>query len=122
MDSNKKVFKILEFILQKKAENPVILELKKISHFCDYFIICSGTTERHVRAIYEDAIIFSKKNKIKIHHAENDSGGRWLLIDYFDIILHIFNEESRSFYGIERLWREAKKIRLPKSIINKLEN
>ena len=116
--SRAKVLKILSFVLGKQAQNPVIIDIKDISHFSDYFIICSGTSERHTRAIYEEAIKSSRKNKIDIHHIENDVLSRWLLVDYFDVILHVFTEEARQFYNIERLWREAKKVKLPKNILN----
>ncbi len=116
--SRAKVLKILSFVLGKQAQNPVIIDIKNISHFSDYFIICSGTSERHTRAIYEEAIKSSRKNKIDIHHIENDVLSRWLLVDYFDVILHVFTEEARQFYNIERLWREAKKVKLPKNILN----
>ena len=113
-----KALKILSFALQKKAKDPVIIDIRNLSHFCDYFILCSGTSQRHVRAIYGEVVKSSKKNKIDIHHCEDDSSSSWLLVDYFDIIIHIFTEESREFYGIERLWREAKRIRILKKILD----
>ena len=112
-----KALKILTFALQKKAENPLIIDINGLSHFCDYFVVCSGTSQRHARAIYEEVIKSSKRNKIDIHHCENDNSSSWLLVDYFDVIMHIFTEESRKFYEIERLWREAKKVRIPKNIL-----
>ena len=112
-----KALKILRFALKKKAKDPVVIDISGIAHFCDYFVLCSGTSPRHTRAIYEEIIKSSKKNNIDIHHCEEDSSSSWLLVDYFDIIVHIFTEESRKFYDIERLWREAKKVRIPKSIL-----
>ena len=105
-----KVSKILSFVISKKAKDPVVLDMKGKSYFCDYFVICSGTSERHTRAIYEEAIKLSKKSRLKIHHCEDDHLSRWLLIDYFDVVLHIFNEEARKFYKIERLWKEAERL------------
>ncbi|OPX30219.1 MAG: ribosome silencing factor [Candidatus Omnitrophica bacterium 4484_171] len=116
-----KALKILSFALGKKAQDPIIIDIRSLSHFCDYFILCSGTSQRHARAIYEEVIKSSKKNKIGIHHCENDSSSSWLLVDYYDIIMHIFTEESREFYGIERLWREAKRIRIPKKVLGNTE-
>jgi len=112
-----KALKILTFALQKKAENPLIIDINGLSYFCDYFVVCSGTSQRHARAIYEEVIKSSKRNKIDIHHCEDDNSSSWLLVDYFDVIMHIFTEESRKFYEIERLWREAKKVRIPKNIL-----
>jgi len=70
-----------------------------------------------VRAIYEAVKDKSDENKINIYHSEEDSLSQWLIIDYFDIILHIFTEEERKFYNIEHLWKEAKKVRLPRKKI-----
>jgi len=122
LEGREKALRILGFALNKKAKDPVIIDIRGLSHFCDYFVLCSGTSQRHVRAIYEEVIKFSKKNRIDIHHCENDTSSSWLLVDYFDIIMHIFTEESRKFYGIERLWREAKRIRVPKNILDNSEN
>ncbi len=108
--STEKVSKVLSFVMSKKAKDPLVLDMRGKSYFCDYFIICSGTSERHTRAIYEEAIKLSKKNRLKIHHCEDDHLSRWLLIDYFDVVLHIFNEEARRFYKIERLWKEAERL------------
>lgn len=112
----KKALKIIEFIMDKKADDPVLLDLRQVSSFCDYFIVCSGSSQRQARAIYESAKRLSKKNSITIYHAEDDIDSNWLLVDYFDIVLHIFNKEARSFYNLEKIWREAKKIRLPKNL------
>jgi ribosome-associated protein len=111
-----KAIKILTFALRKKAKKGVILDLRNVSNLCDYFIICSGESTRQVRAIYDEVIKLSKKEKIDIHHVEDDYQSLWLLIDFFDIVLHIFLEETRDFYDIEHLWKGAKRIRLPKNL------
>jgi len=95
----------------------LILDLRNLSGFCDYFIICSGESQRQVRAIYEEVLESCKKEKIEIHHKEEDNESQWLLIDFFEVVLHIFLEEKRKFYNIEHLWREAKKVRLPKNLL-----
>lgn len=115
--SREKAIKILEFVLKKKAQKPLILDLRNVSNLCDYFVVCSGDSPPQVRAIYEEVIRLSKKNSIDIHHTEEDEFSHWLLIDFFDVVLHIFLEEIRNFYGIERLWKEAKRVRLTKKIL-----
>jgi ribosome-associated protein len=111
-----KAIKILTFALNKKARRGVILDLRKVSNLCDYFIICSGESPRQVRSIYDEVIRLSKKENIEIHHVEDDSNSYWLLIDFFDMVLHIFLEEARDFYDIEHLWKGAKRVRLPKNL------
>ena len=111
--SRQKALKLLDFLQEKKTQNPLILDLRQISYFCDYFVVCSGTTPRHTHAIYEEVLKLSRQNKIDIYHFESDSSGRWFLIDYFDVLLHIFSEEARAFYNIEHLWQEAKQIKSP---------
>jgi len=122
LKGREKALKILGFALQKKAKDPIIIDIRDHSYFCDYFIVCCGTSGRHTRAIYEEVVKSSKKNKIDIHHCEDDVSSTWLLVDYFDVIIHIFTEESREFYSIERLWREAKKIRIPKNILGESQD
>jgi ribosome-associated protein len=109
-----KALKLVDFVLSKKAKDPLILDLRRVSNLCDYFVICSGETSKQVRAVYEEVIKKCYENKIDIHHCEDDSSGQWLLIDLFDVILHIFIDEARSFYNLEYLWKEAKRLRIVK--------
>ena len=115
LESKTKALKIVEFASAKKAKNIVVLDVQKISTLCDYFIICSGESTAQVKAIYEEVSKMCKRNKIKIRSSENDKLSHWILIDFFDIILHIFLEETRSFYNLEYLWSEAKKIKVKKT-------
>lgn len=114
MTSRKKALTVAGFCEEKKAQDIVILDIRKSSNFFDFFVVCSGKSDAQVKAIFENVIRSSKNDSLSIHHTENDSLVRWLLIDYFDVVLHVFNSESREFYGIERLWSEAKKIKLQK--------
>ncbi len=97
--------------LDKKAEEPLILDLRGISTITDYFVICSGTSARHTRTIAEN-IIHNLKNNHKIigHHIEGLSEGRWVAIDYIDVIVHVFDEETRNIYQLEQLWGDAEKV------------
>ena len=105
-----KALKIAEFTLGKKAQDIKILDIKNLSGLCDYFIICSADSGRQVRAIYEGVAKECKKNKIIIKSYESDEAGSWILIDFFDIILHIFSQSAREFYDLEYLWSKAKKV------------
>jgi ribosome-associated protein len=93
--------------IDKKALDIVIYDLRKISSIADIFMICSGTSSRQVQAI-ADAIMEEMDNRgIRCHHVEGYEAGRWVLLDYNDVIVHIFYEETRRFYSLERLWGDA---------------
>jgi ribosome-associated protein len=106
--------KIAEFALEKQAKDVVILDVKKISTICNYYLICSGESTTQVKAIYDHIIKKSKKAKIKVQHSEVDKTYNWILIDLSNVIVHIFTETTREFYNLEYLWRQAKKILPPK--------
>ncbi len=110
--SKAKILKVIEFILDRKAKDIVVLDLRETSGFCDYFIICSGESMRQVKAIYEETVKLCKKNKIKVRSHQDDQSCRWILVDLFGVILHIFLEEARKFYNLEYLWSAAKKVKI----------
>jgi ribosome-associated protein len=93
--------------LKRKAKNLIILNVKDLSSFADYFIICSGTSDRQVQAIAESIQDNLKENGILPLGIEGERIGKWVLMDYEDIIVHIFYEPIREFYDIERLWADA---------------
>ena len=90
--------------LQKKAKDVVVLNLKKVSAFTDYMIICSGTSERQVQAISAGIREFLKKAEIKPLGVEGEANGQWILLDYDDVVISVFLESLRTFYDIENLW------------------
>ena len=90
--------------LQKKAKDIIVLNVKKNSTFTDYMLICSGATERQVQAISAAIQEFLKKSTIKPLGVEGEANGQWILLDYDDIVISIFQESLRSFYAIENLW------------------
>ncbi len=93
--------------LSKKGFDVKILKLKKISSVCDYFVIVSGAVDIHVKAI-ADAIEDGLKRKgVYPSHREGSAGARWVLLDYFDVVVHVFNDEARQFYALEKLWGDA---------------
>jgi ribosome-associated protein len=91
-------------ILQKKAKEIVILNLKDVSAFTDYMIICSGTSEREVQAIAQAIQQFLKKEDIRPLGVEGAANGQWILLDYDDVVISVFYEPVRTFYNIENLW------------------
>lgn len=90
-----------------KANNPVILDLRGISSFADHFLICSADSDRHVRAIADHIGESLEKVHVRPHHMEGYSELRWILLDYDDLVIHIFDEETRRYYDLERLWADA---------------
>lgn len=93
--------------LSKKGFDVKILKLKKLSSVCDYFVICSGSVDIHVKAI-ADAIEDGLRAKgIRVSHREGGSRSTWTLLDYFDVVVHVFTEDARQFYALEKLWGDA---------------
>ena len=97
----------------KKALDLVVLDLRKAAGFTDYFVICSGTNVRQVRAIADGVIAALATDAGKPSHVEGYDRSEWVLLDYFDFVVHIFAPETRMFYGLERLWGNAERIERP---------
>ena len=93
--------------IKKKAKDLIILNVKELSSFADYFIICSGTSDRQVQAIAASIQEILKEYGILPLGVEGERLGKWVLIDYGDVIIHVFYEPIREFYDIERLWSDA---------------
>ncbi len=98
---------ISELILQKKGEDIKILNLKNITSVSDYFVICTATSDVQVKAIADFIITETKKLNQKPWHSEGYSNLSWVLIDFVDVVVHIFLESSRKFYNLEGLWGDA---------------
>lgn len=96
---------------EKKAEDPVILNLKGLSELADYFVICHGTSVRQMKAIADTISEEMTAQGVPCLHTELDSDYHWLVLDYIDVIVHIFDEESRHYYRLEKLWGDAKRIK-----------
>jgi ribosome-associated protein len=94
----------------KKALDLVVLDLRKAAGFTDFFLICSGGNTRQIRAIADGIIEALAAGGAKPAHVEGYDRSEWILLDYFDFIVHIFATERRLFYGLERLWGNADRI------------
>ena len=90
-----------------KAVDVKVLDLTEVSDATDYFIIASGTSDTHVRAVAEHLMEGLKKEGLRVHHVEGMQQGRWVLLDYVDFIVHVFHPVLREFYQLERLWSDA---------------
>ena len=91
----------------RKALDLKVLHLQKVSDFTDYFLICSGTNERQVQAIADAVQERLRANRVRPLHVEGYNRGQWVLLDYGDLVVHVFQEEPRRFYALERLWGDA---------------
>ncbi|MTI81508.1 MAG: ribosome silencing factor [Firmicutes bacterium] len=92
---------------EKKAWDIIVLDIGDVSVICDYFIICSGSSNTQVRAIAENIVKRMEEQGVLPKRREGLKEGGWTLLDYGDIVVHIFREEERSFYNLERLWGDA---------------
>jgi len=94
----------------KKAMDLSVLDLRKAAGFTDFFVIASGTNPRQIRAIADSVMAALAADGVKPAHVEGYDRSEWVLLDYFDFIVHIFAPETRLFYGLERLWGNAERI------------
>jgi ribosome-associated protein len=94
----------------KKAVDLVVLDLRKAAGFTDFFVMASGTNTRQVRAIADGVMDALAQEGVKPAHVEGYDRSEWILLDYFDFIVHVFAPETRAFYGLERLWGNADRI------------
>jgi ribosome-associated protein len=94
----------------KQANDLVVLDLRKAAGFTDFFLICSGTNSRQIRAIADGVTEALAAEGVKPSHIEGYDRSEWILLDYFDFVVHIFGRETRVFYGLERLWGNAEPV------------
>lgn len=98
---------------EKKALDITVLDLREIASFTDYFVILSGTNTRQVQAISDGVVDTLKKAGSPAARVEGYNTAEWILLDYGDFVVHVFDDKARKFYDLERLWRESKRVRLP---------
>lgn len=99
--------------IDKKAENVKILDLTELSTFTDYFVISSGMSDRQVHAIADSVGSAMKSAGHKLVSSEGYADGRWVLLDFGDIVVHVFLDALRDYYDLENLWAEAPKVKIP---------
>lgn len=104
------VAKAVTAALDKKASDVVVLDLRNTPAFTDFFVLCSGTSTRQVKAIADAVEEALKAAKIRPAHIEGYDRGEWILMDYFSFIVHVFSPQMRLFYSLERLWGDAERI------------
>ncbi len=115
-DSKIKSLLTVRAAIDKKATGLVLLEMKGITSFTDYFFICSGRSDRQVQAIAQGIAEVLEKEGIQPLGLEGASEGKWVLMDYGDVVIHVFLEPVRRFYDLEGLWVDAPRIDLEKGV------
>ncbi|HSI82948.1 MAG: ribosome silencing factor [Candidatus Methylacidiphilales bacterium] len=98
-----------EYALDKKAVDPVILDLREVSTLADYFVICSGLSDPQLKAIANGVTLgFKDDHDLRPSAVDGSAVSQWMIIDYGDVLMHIFHENKRSLYSLEQLWGDAK--------------
>ncbi len=112
MDSRKLALLCREFADNKKAENLVILDVRKISSVTDFFVIASGTSEPHLRAIVEEITDqLRQEHSVRPRAVDGTVHGAWVVLDFFDVIVHIMRQDVREHYDLEGLWGDAGQVK-----------
>ncbi len=107
LDKTKLCFKI---VMERKAIDPIMFEVEHLTSICDYFLIASGSSSRQVQAISRHLQKRMREEGFKTYGVEGDREGHWILMDYGDVIIHLFYEPHREFYDLEGLWVEAPRV------------
>ena len=116
MDSKKLAQLCRDFADNKKAENILVLDVRKLSSVTDYFVIASGTSQPHLRAIVEELTgKLRDEHDLRPSRAEGSTSGTWVVLDYFDVIVHVMHTETRQRYDLEGLWSDARPVKPAKA-------
>ena len=96
-----------EALVDHRAVEPVVLDMREVTPITDYFLICHGTSSVHIQGLAEAVREAFQERGLRPFGAEGEKEGRWVLLDYGDVVVHVFSEEDRAFYDLERLWSDA---------------
>lgn len=108
LESKTLAYKIADLALDKKAKQIIVMDLNGITAIADFFVLMSGDSDTQIKAIADHIVRELKGQEIRIYHKEGYNSLRWVLLDYVDVVVHVFKPETREFYGLERLWGDAK--------------
>lgn len=106
-DTEQLARQIVDLAADRKAEDILLLDIRPASYVADFFVLCNGTSERHIRALVQEIRESLAKEGKRPLHVEGASDSGWVLIDYGSVVLHIFGPQERAYYALDRLWREA---------------
>lgn len=102
--------KISELALEKKAEDVVIIDFDGVAGFTDYFVMATGNSDAHIKTLSDHIEKTLSQYKVKVWHKEGYENLKWVLMDYVDVVVHIFDTETRAYYDLETLWADARQI------------
>lgn len=114
------VYRMVEGIDDKLGEDITVLKLSEISSICDYFVIASASSLRQVKSIADEIEDRMEMLDVKLRNKEGHQSGNWILLDYGDIVVHLFFEEDRGFYNLEKIWKDAEIIDVDNIIKNNI--
>lgn len=100
-----------KFASDKKAEDVVVLDMRKAANFCDYFVVCTGNSDRQLHAIARGVEEGLQEKGIEIRYRQGVKDARWVLLDLGSVVAHVFSREARDFYGLEYLWQESRSVK-----------
>ena len=116
MEQSKMMLKLIYQALEdKKGEDIVMIDISQVSVLADYFVICSAGNDSQIQALVDNVDEKMHENGYQIRQQEGRNSGTWVLLDYGDVIVHIFERENRSFYTLERIWNDGRRI-LPEEL------
>ncbi|MFC1833376.1 ribosome silencing factor [Thermodesulfobacteriota bacterium] len=121
-DSKEKAEILLRAALSKKAQKPILIRLSELTTLADYFLIVSARSTRQVKAVAEAVRIDARRNGLRRLSSEGIEQGNWALLDYGDVVVHIFYTPVREFYDLEGLWAEAPREEFPEDILQEIDN
>lgn len=107
MDSKAIAEKVVEILNNKKAKDVKSINISELTVIADYFVICSGTSTTHIKALADEVEEKMQEQNIELLRKEGYNSARWILLDYNSVVVHIFHEEDREFYNLERLWADG---------------
>ncbi|MBO5248979.1 MAG: ribosome silencing factor [Clostridia bacterium] len=103
---------IVKTLDEKKAVDIKVLKIDDITSLCDHFVICNGTSSTHVKTLADECEAATDKLGVRVNSREGMDAGSWILLDYGDVIVHIYNKDSRLFYNLEKLWKDGVEIEI----------
>lgn len=107
MELTAKLEKVIKYLEEKKAKDIETMYISGMTVLADYFVVCSGTSITHIKAIADELEAKMDEEGVNFLHKEGYDSARWILLDFGDIIVHIFHDEDRKFYNLERLWSDG---------------
>lgn len=114
-NSRERALMIAQAAEERRAQDVVVMDMRPLMTFCDYFVIAHGRSPAHIDAITESIQEQMEQHQIRFHHREGRPEAQWIVLDYLSVVVHIFSEELRDFYDLEHLWADAPRVQQPAS-------